>query len=364
MKSVATILQARPETPLIQAGKTTTVHIELLNNRSAGIDSIDVDLQYDATLLSAVSCSIDSSNLCNAGEPGVVEIAWTSTPALTDDKMIASIVFVARDTVTGTTSLVLHKDEPNAPFDVVHGVLSIGDRITDVQGDVNCDYSSTASDARDILRYSVKLLGALDHCPVRSNTINVTVCNVNGDLGNTCNAIDALYVLQCSVGIQNSFCPTALQSVAAANSENVTTFEPPAIYWGQPYLTDNLTVTIPLLGNLTAAVGAGEIQVFYTLTTHYLNVCTKGSTAIGEFSCNPHYTERSLRLSFIADKGITGTQEIALLHFRPTGDLQQALETLSPTLQIQVETLASTSGNSLLQPALPNSTLFLPIVSR
>ncbi len=41
--------------------------------------------------------------------------------------------------------------------------------------------------------------------PPPPDTLNVAACDVNLDL--SCNVVDALFILQCEVGIPNTFCP-------------------------------------------------------------------------------------------------------------------------------------------------------------
>ncbi|MBV7330229.1 hypothetical protein KFU94_18660 [Chloroflexi bacterium TSY] len=61
-----------------------------------------------------------------------------------------------------------------------------------------------SSDALFVLQYDVGLRSGRDTLPLLPETLFLPACDVNDDT--KCNAIDALQILQCDVGIENAFC--------------------------------------------------------------------------------------------------------------------------------------------------------------
>lgn len=64
-----------------------------------------------------------------------------------------------------------------------------------------------------MLQYDVRLRTSSDRLPLPTGTLYSYGCDVSGE--GACNAIDALLTLQCSVGLVNKFCATAVPAAQA-----------------------------------------------------------------------------------------------------------------------------------------------------
>ncbi|MEM9774346.1 MAG: FlgD immunoglobulin-like domain containing protein, partial [Chloroflexota bacterium] len=76
-----------------------------------------------------------------------------------------------------------------------------------IQGDVSCDDESNSIDSLFITQFNVGSRMETTNCPLSDTETELVtqVCDVNGD--GLCNTIDALFILQCDVEIENVFCP-------------------------------------------------------------------------------------------------------------------------------------------------------------
>lgn len=85
-------------------------------------------------------------------------------------------------------------------------------------GDVNCDAEQNATDALFMLQHAVQLRTFGEQIPPAVGQLYGYACDVSGDGG--CDAVDALLALQCTVNIDNRFCPGAggLQAAQALPS--------------------------------------------------------------------------------------------------------------------------------------------------
>jgi hypothetical protein len=72
-------------------------------------------------------------------------------------------------------------------------------------GDVTCDNLADVNDVLSIIQYDVGLRQPANSCPLSDNTFYIPACDVNAN--GDCEVGDALLLLQCDVGIPNSFCP-------------------------------------------------------------------------------------------------------------------------------------------------------------
>jgi len=85
-------------------------------------------------------------------------------------------------------------------------------------GDVNCDNNISAVDALFVLQYSVGARNDSSVCPLTgTDTLYAAAGDVNNQSGT--NAVDALFILQCVVGVNNPFCPAA---ATVTSAEEVT----------------------------------------------------------------------------------------------------------------------------------------------
>lgn len=86
-------------------------------------------------------------------------------------------------------------------------VLPISASEPGLLGDADCDGDVDAVDALAILQYTVGIRSGLTSCPLENQTtqINIELADVNNRDG--ASAVDALFILQCVVGIENVLCP-------------------------------------------------------------------------------------------------------------------------------------------------------------
>ena len=71
-------------------------------------------------------------------------------------------------------------------------------------GDVDCSGNYDAVDGLMIMQYDVALIQGTDECQPSKNMLYMPACDVNGD--SLCTVVDALFIMRCELGLDNSFC--------------------------------------------------------------------------------------------------------------------------------------------------------------
>jgi len=99
----------------VTEGQTTlTAPLDLLGasaGRAVGVLSVDV--QYDATLLTATTCTVGASFdllLCNLATPGVIQLAGVAAAGIHSDVRIADLVFTVLQPANLNTQLTVQLD--------------------------------------------------------------------------------------------------------------------------------------------------------------------------------------------------------------------------------------------------------------
>ncbi len=179
-----------------------------------GVGAASLRLDFDATVVEVVSCETDPANTfdlatCNV-ESDYVNVSLLSTDGVSGEPDLFTLevrgIGAAGATAPLDITVPIFTDTEGAPQSVaaVDGVLTI---VSTVVGDVDCGTSRDAVDALFILQYSVGSRGDSETCPPPPQSLYTPACDSNAD--SACDVVDALFVMQCIVGIDNALCPTA-----------------------------------------------------------------------------------------------------------------------------------------------------------
>ena len=197
------------------SGGQADVDIDIRNvGSNYQIGAVELVLTYDESMVTAVDC-VDNSGatfdvmLCNTEQAGKISLNAVSTAGVTNDTSLARIQFQALSQPGKTTSLDLQiqafADTKGNPLPVNNHDGGI--TVTDIRlGEVTCDNKVDVVDALYILQHSVELRLDSSNCPLPLDTLLLPTCDVNSDA--SCNTVDGLFVLQCTVGMPNEFCST------------------------------------------------------------------------------------------------------------------------------------------------------------
>ena len=93
-------------------------------------------------------------------------------------------------------------------FTLGANVLAMDASVQSRSGDVGCNGSVDSTDALFILQYDVGMRGGTDQCEQiqrQGRMAYLPACDLNDD--SKCSGVDALWILQCDIGIDNPFCP-------------------------------------------------------------------------------------------------------------------------------------------------------------
>lgn len=220
-------------------------------------------------------------------------------------------------------------------------------------GDVTCDTNVDAADALFMLQADVRLRTPSDQLPLPANTLYRYACDVSGE--GACNAVDALLTLQCSVGIDNHFCPGAagLPRAAAATAEAPVQIQLGAV------ITTATTATAPLQVASSTAVGALSAAIRYDPASWTGDVRCQADpqAALALASCHVDPTTGVIRVSGVAPTGVVGTIALGAVTFTAT-----AASPSVPALTIDTLIAADPAGRTLpIQVANP-APIYLPMI--
>ncbi len=225
------------------------------------------------------------------------------------------------------------------PRDWLDAHPAAADLLTCAVGDVTCDAQTDAADALFMLQYDVRLRAESAQLPLPANTLYRYACDVSGE--GACNAVDALLSLQCSVGIENKFCPGSggLRSAAllAAGSPPLTAT------LGEP--ATETTTTIPLQFERIGKVGALSALLQYDPVTWAGSVTCQADpeAQFALASCHVDAAAGVVRFSVIAPAGVAGATTLGTVTFAGP----QEAATVASTLAIATLAAADTDGTTI-----------------
>lgn len=225
-------------------------------------------------------------------------------------------------------------------------------------GDVTCDTNVDAADALFMLQADVRLRTPSAQLPLPANTLYRYACDVSGE--GACNAVDALLTLQCSVGIDNHFCPGAagLQRAVAA------TAAPPVQIQLGAVITTATTATAPLQVTSPTAVGALSAALRYDPASWAGAVTCQADpqAALALASCHIDRAAGVVRFSAIAPTGVTDSTLLGTVTFTATVSNPSA-----PTMTLDRLAAADLAGAALPIEQAPThlpEQFYLPLIVR
>lgn len=218
-----------------------------------------------------------------------------------------------------------------------------------VVGDVDCDEGLSAVDSLYILQHTVNSRNDSRGCPLEDPNTQLYVAAGDVNSTGTTDVIDGLLVLQCVVGISNSFCGSGLDTASEREDAGSSVSDPVQIF----IQTDERSLSIQLIAN-NAIAGAGTFELYYDSAVSQLTACDTVLAGI----C--HEAESGVvRFSFIEPQGLTDTHSLATLTFTDAVEFKN-LQVIN-LVDTQVQNIAAeiTSNQNEEQPTY---SLFLPLL--
>jgi hypothetical protein len=175
----------------------------------------------------------------------------------------------------------------------------------------------------------VGLRTADNDCPLEPDTLFLPGCDVNGDMA--CNVVDALFIMQCEVGIANSLCPTAVptesqvdglvgeSAIGTAETESgirpsnqVTTIQVDNGSVGVGEMTSlPVWVNVPADNSLTAVT----LDVTFDPTIVAFEGCTTNDSVFDLSLCALQDDGRTVSITALAVSGFSGETFLAEVSF-------------------------------------------------
>jgi len=198
--------------------------------------------------------------------------------------------------------------------------------------------------------------------PQRNKSIlYVPNCDVSGD--SQCNPIDALFSLQCAVGLPNRSCP--------ADGDTRTVDEESAVKQAVKLSMNAIpagtsgSIAVPVMLEGADNVGSVGIEVFYESSKLRVIDCQVNDEFGGLGICNKEFSKNSVRFSNAVAEGISGNVQLAIVTFETLGALDSEV---IPRLSADV--VADGAGNAVpVEVADVNRPVFnwmnyLPLIQR
>ncbi len=184
----------------ITPGSGTTLEVNALNMPAPGLGAWDIGVEYDPSILSALSCSPAAGSVCNVDfSARRVRIVGATASGLTGDSVLASITFNCDR--EGVSDLVIEvreladatlSDPQPISFMVQNGRISCSAQspVPLLLGDVDCSDHVDSRDALLVLQFEAGFLSSLP-CP--------DLADVNED--GRIDSIDAGLIKQIDAGL-------------------------------------------------------------------------------------------------------------------------------------------------------------------
>jgi hypothetical protein len=179
-------------------------------------------------------------------------------------------------------------------------------------GDVTCDGQVDAADALYMLQHEVRLRPTSAQLPLPEGTLYGYSCDVSGE--GACNAVDALFTLQCSVALANRFCPPAegLQMAQPANAEST----PVVITLGQSASDEVGSTRVPIALEAPTRVGALSATISYDPTWPGEVACVVDPDEHFDLkACTVDAAAGLVRFSLISTTGVVDSNTIGQVIF-------------------------------------------------
>lgn len=197
---------------ILQQNQSTSLPIT--GSDFANVGAATLHMTFDPTVATA-SCAADPTDVfdlatCNVNGD-TLTLSLIDTAGVTGDVTLADVTLTAVGTADATTMLDLSIESfadssgNDLTVNAVDGTLQIAPDL--LGGDVDCNARRDSADALFILQYTIETRSGGDSCPPSSDTLYLPACDSNSDA--TCDVVDALFVMQCIVGIDNVLCPAA-----------------------------------------------------------------------------------------------------------------------------------------------------------
>lgn len=313
---------------------STTVTVDGVDFDNVG--AVTFSITYDPAVVTATACEADPNGafsyaICNL-DGDSVRFSLISSPSNSGQFELGLIEFDSVGAINSETALDVAIQTNDVPLVTVDGSLKVG-----VLGDVTCDGQRNVVDALVILELEVGIRTATTECPLAEGSAYIPLCDVNND--ESCDARDALLVLECEVGYGNELCAETNRSVAtpAAVSTNgrgsadaTIAIEPLQIGYGQ---RESSRITTTLDQNLQAFT----LDIHFDPTVITAVGCSGNDDLLDFWNCNPNFDTGVARLSGIAIDGISGANlELGAIEFESAGAIGD-----ESTLSIAPQTFSS-----------------------
>ncbi len=183
------------------SGDAAQMRLEVSDVGSPGLGAWIVDIDYDADVVTPISCTAGPGSVCNANyAPGTVRIVGADAEGMEGDVTLGTVRFRCDDdgsSALALTALEIADSTTGAPqpidVAVTHGsisCLSPEPPSSDLDGDANCDGVVNSIDALIVLQYVARLRSSVP-CP--------ELADYNHDGRIT--SIDAALILQRDAGL-------------------------------------------------------------------------------------------------------------------------------------------------------------------
>ncbi|MFN8444361.1 MAG: hypothetical protein U0175_26495 [Caldilineaceae bacterium] len=242
------------------------------------------------------------------------------------------------------------------PRDWMDSNPSTGSVTTCAVGDVTCDGKEDAADALFMLQYDVQLRTISNQLPLPAKTLYGYSCDVSGE--GDCNVVDALFTLQCSVGLENLFCPGSQGVRSAQQTASPASVVALHIQDGE----SNGTLHQEIFVDSAIALGALSLELKVEPSNQGTFSCEADPSQTFDLAtCHIDEATGMVRLSLLSASGVTGKHPLGRLHFTPSATNAST----HPALRIQRADIADRAGNTLPSELQTSSDkLYLPMLIR
>jgi len=368
-------------TNTVSAGDEVVIMLEGFNLEGLGTATIGVD--YDPTVLEAVSCNKDPNDFfdlvqCNINySPESIRFNVTALTGVSGDVTIAAITFraIGRNSDQSEIGLIAptfaNTQGVIVPVNLIPGQVIISDVRS---GDVSCDGNRNAIDSMFTLQHTIGMREGSDACTHPDHNKDILMddyCDTNTD--SNCDAVDAMFTLQCSVGLTGNGTCAERDVVQAAQSIRTLrqgSSVPMALGQNAGQLSAGVIpagatgrVSVPVILENAENVGAGTFSIVYDSDKLSVATCNLN----GDLSvCNPSRGSDMVSVAFAQNSGASGDIELANIEFDVLSALDEPAE-----FELYVELLADSDGVDLLSPATPvaigedaSTSVFLPLIQK